>query len=62
MGVPKFYRWLSERYACLSQVVKDYQVRLLLCCSAVVILKLFLVLVVGMLSIVSCLCELLSRN
>ena len=26
MGVPKFYRWLSERYACLSQVVKDYQV------------------------------------
>ncbi|CAB4003897.1 5 -3 exoribonuclease 1, partial [Paramuricea clavata] len=26
MGVPKFYRWLSERYACLSQVVKDYQI------------------------------------
>ena len=27
MGVPKFYRWISERYPCLSQVVKDYQVR-----------------------------------
>ena len=26
MGVPKFYRWISERYPCLSQVVKDYQV------------------------------------
>lgn len=27
MGVPKFYRWMSERYPCLSQVVKDYQVK-----------------------------------
>ena len=27
MGIPKFYRWISERYPCLSQVVKDYQVR-----------------------------------
>ena len=27
MGVPKFYRWISERYPCLSEVVKDYQVR-----------------------------------
>ena len=26
MGVPKFYRWISERYPCLSQVIKDYQV------------------------------------
>ena len=26
MGIPKFYRWISERYPCLSQVVKDYQV------------------------------------
>lgn len=26
MGVPKFYRWISERYPCLSQVVKDYQI------------------------------------
>ena len=27
MGVPKFYRWISERYPCLSQVVRDYQVK-----------------------------------
>ena len=27
MGVPKFYRWISERYPCLSQNVKEYQVR-----------------------------------
>ena len=26
MGIPKFYRWISERYPCLSQIVKDYQV------------------------------------
>ena len=26
MGVPKFYRWISERYACLSEVVKEHQV------------------------------------
>jgi len=25
MGVPKFYRWISERYPCLSEVIKDYQ-------------------------------------
>ena len=30
-GVPKFYRWISERYPCLSQVVKDYQVRMVGC-------------------------------
>ena len=26
MGVPKFYRWLSERYPCLGQVIKERQV------------------------------------
>jgi 5'-3' exonuclease len=27
MGIPKFYRWISERYPCLSEVVKEHQVR-----------------------------------
>jgi len=26
MGVPKFFRWISERYPCLSEVVREYQV------------------------------------
>ncbi|OZC05357.1 XRN 5'-3' exonuclease [Onchocerca flexuosa] len=26
MGVPKFYRWISERYPCLSEVIRDEQV------------------------------------
>lgn len=26
MGVPKFYRWISERYPCLSEIVKEHQV------------------------------------
>ncbi|CAG0917946.1 unnamed protein product [Notodromas monacha] len=26
MGIPKFYRWISERYPCLSEVVRDYQI------------------------------------
>ncbi|XP_047471890.1 5'-3' exoribonuclease 1-like isoform X1 [Penaeus chinensis] len=26
MGVPKFFKWISERYPSLSEVVKDYQI------------------------------------
>jgi len=26
MGVPKFFRYISERYPCLSEVVKEHQV------------------------------------
>ncbi|WAR13812.1 XRN1-like protein, partial [Mya arenaria] len=26
MGVPKFYRWISERYPCLSEIVKEFQI------------------------------------
>ena len=26
MGIPKFYRWISERYPCLSQVIAQQQV------------------------------------
>ncbi|XP_061162690.1 5'-3' exoribonuclease 1-like [Saccostrea echinata] len=26
MGVPKFYRWVSERYPCLSETVKEFQI------------------------------------
>ncbi|XP_062506213.1 5'-3' exoribonuclease 1-like isoform X2 [Corticium candelabrum] len=26
MGVPKFYRWISERYPCLSQIVREHQI------------------------------------
>ncbi|XP_049842599.1 5'-3' exoribonuclease 1 [Schistocerca gregaria] len=26
MGVPKFFRWISERYPCLSEIVKEYQI------------------------------------
>uniref|UniRef100_A0A2P2I0F3 5'-3' exoribonuclease 1-like n=1 Tax=Hirondellea gigas TaxID=1518452 RepID=A0A2P2I0F3_9CRUS len=26
MGVPKFYRWISERYPTLSEVVRDFQI------------------------------------
>ncbi|KAJ3594424.1 hypothetical protein NHX12_003731 [Muraenolepis orangiensis] len=26
MGVPKFYRWISERFCCLSEVVKEHQI------------------------------------
>ena len=26
MGIPKFYRWMSERYPCLSQVISESEV------------------------------------
>ncbi|EDV24169.1 uncharacterized protein TRIADDRAFT_26537 [Trichoplax adhaerens] len=26
MGVPKFFRWISERYPCLSQIIKEHQI------------------------------------
>ncbi|XP_036369646.1 5'-3' exoribonuclease 1 isoform X4 [Octopus sinensis] len=26
MGVPKFYRWISERYPCLSEVIREFQI------------------------------------
>lgn len=26
MGVPKFFRYVSERYPCLSELIKDYQI------------------------------------
>lgn len=26
MGIPKYYRWISERYPCLSQVVREHEV------------------------------------
>jgi 5'-3' exoribonuclease 1 len=26
MGVPKFFKWISERYPCISQVVNDDQI------------------------------------
>lgn len=28
MGVPKFFRYTSERYPCLNELVKQYQVRI----------------------------------
>lgn len=27
MGVPKFFRYISERYPCLSELVRENQVR-----------------------------------
>ena len=26
MGIPKFFRYISERYPCLTEKLKDYQV------------------------------------
>jgi 5'-3' exonuclease len=26
MGIPKYYRWISERYPCLSRVVREHEV------------------------------------
>ncbi|CAG0880861.1 unnamed protein product [Cyprideis torosa] len=26
MGIPKFFRWISERYPCLSETVKEHQI------------------------------------
>jgi len=31
MGIPKFYRWISERYPCLSQVIAQQQVLCVMC-------------------------------
>lgn len=29
MGVPKFFRYMSERYPCLSELIKEYEVRII---------------------------------
>lgn len=39
MGVPKFFRYISERYPCLSELVRTSQVKIALFVCVVIKIK-----------------------